>query len=88
VLTPDSPLVSLVQIAFYGGLLAIMVGLPVFIWLLFRALRDLHSIAESLHWISHCTRPQDAGDSAPTATRHDPTAVAPARYVSNSAFGR
>jgi len=53
-------LVPFLQLFFYGGLLALMVGIPVFIWLAVRFCRDVHSIAESLHWISHCTKPQDA----------------------------
>jgi hypothetical protein len=75
-LTPDSPIVLLAQLAFYGGLLALMVGLPLFIWLAVRACRDLHSISESLHWIAHCTKSDRQIEPAHS------------RQVANSAFGR
>lgn len=57
--TTTQLLAPIAQILFYGGLLVIMVGLPLWIWMCFRFFRDVHSISESLHWMSHCTKPQD-----------------------------
>lgn len=76
-LQPDSPIVVFGQLFFFGGLAVLMIGLPVFIWLWVRFLRDVHSIAESMHWISHCTQPRD-GQVPGTAPRN----------VKLSAFGR
>jgi len=67
---------QLAQLAFWGTIAFMLVGLPVFVWLCIRALRDLHRISESLHWIAHCTR----------APEQPVQAARP--HVANSAFGR
>jgi len=67
---------QLAQLLFFGTIAFMFVGLPIFVWLWIRALRDLHRISESLHWISHCTR---APEQPVQAARPQ---------VANSQFGR
>lgn len=42
--------VELAQLAFLCGLVALLVGLPAFLWLLVRACRDLRAIREALEY--------------------------------------
>jgi len=76
-LTPDSPLVLVGQVLFFGGLVLLMFGLPVFLWLFVRACRDLHRIADEAQHLS---------------ARYDVLThsefVAPAPKVQLSQFGR
>lgn len=75
--------VLLGQLLFYGGLLMLLCGLPLFIWLAVRACRDLHRIADHIEAVTY---------------RYDPPTPAQQRYVeqeraarsgvANSAFGR
>jgi len=67
---------QLAQLAFWGSIVFLMVGLPIFILLWFRLCRDLHRISESLHWIAHCTRAPEQPEQAARP------------HVANSAFGR
>ena len=46
-------MLALAQLAFYGGLATLLVGLPVLIWLWIRACRDLHRIAQALEDLRH-----------------------------------
>jgi hypothetical protein len=43
-----NPFMLVMQLSFYGGLLACMVGLPVSLWLYVRACRDLRICAQCL----------------------------------------
>ena len=63
--------VQLMQIAFYVGLLALMVGLPLFVWLWIRALRDLHQIRGALWHIANQLSDRNAaeGVAKPSAVR-------------------
>lgn len=68
-----SPFVALIAIA----VIALAFFWPLWAFLLARrACRDIHSIAESLHWIAHCTRDAEQEEQAKVMR------------VANSTFGR
>lgn len=71
------------QLLFYGGLLMLLCGLPLFIWLAVRACRDLHRIADALSSSDY------ERVDLPDGTRvHRRRGSAAAAGVVNSAFGR
>lgn len=71
------------QLLFYGGLLMLLCGLPLFIWLAVRACRDLHRIADALEsWAyEYGSRPGVPRDPEQSAERLRAGVV-------GSAFGR
>jgi hypothetical protein len=71
------------QLMFYGGLLMLLFGLPLFIWLAVRACRDLHRIANALE----APRPPALASSSfdRTAEEYGARAIA---SIANSQFGR
>lgn len=56
---------SLGAVLFFAGVLIELVGVPIFAWLIWRACRDLHQIAESLQWVCYYTRKDHESSSAP-----------------------
>jgi hypothetical protein len=68
--------VQLMQIAFYGGLVFLMVGLPVFIWLWIRICHDIHQIQKA-SWATYFL----------IRGQHEPAEAHQPRVI-NSAFGR
>jgi hypothetical protein len=71
------------QLMFYGGLLVLLVGFPVFIWLWIRMCRDIHWISRAL-WAHY--------DLAKRAAEHGHPSTAPLPKpngeISTSMFGR
>jgi hypothetical protein len=67
---------QLMQIAFYCGLVFLMVGLPVFIWLWIRVCRDIHQIQKA-SWAAYWL----------IRGQHEPAEAHQPRVI-NSAFGR
>lgn len=80
----STALVELLQLAFFGGLLVVMVGLPAFIWLLVRACRDLRAIRQELEYQNSNLAgwPTPAQPAATAIASHDP------RPMTLSQFGR
>lgn len=70
-------------VLFYGGLLALLVGLPVFLWLGIRFCRDVHRIADEVQHLSRRYDMLTRLDSGGSAEEYQHV-----KRVANSAFGR